>query len=288
MRRLFGFSLLLLLACEWLAMAAEDKTVFLAILARNKAHVLPSYLTCIDNLNYNKKAITVYINTNNNEDETLKILEKWAKKNKNRYNKILFEAHQVGGLGTTKPHEWTVQRFKVLGDIRNRSLRMAKIHNCQYYFVVDCDNFINPCTLRELIKKNKPIIAPMLRAIPFPDDPYSNFVCDIGSGGYEKDHPDYLKILHREKVGTFPVPIVHCTYLVDMRLVDKLSYTDQTKHHEFIIFSRSARRNGIEQYICNEKEFGTLLHYGRAVTLAEEQQRVAKLGSLVPAAGNCR
>ena len=48
--------------------------ILLAILARNKEHVLPDYLNCIYNQTYNKKLITIYINTNNNCDATEQIL----------------------------------------------------------------------------------------------------------------------------------------------------------------------------------------------------------------------
>lgn len=279
-----GLILSLILCLEPLTAFANGQpiqTVLLAILARNKAHVLPDYLKCIENLDYNKKAITIYINTNNNEDETFEILNEWAKKNRKRYHKIIFNVHEVTDLAPTKPHEWTVQRFKVLGGIRNRSLQVAKERNCHFYFVVDCDNFITPCTLSELIKKNKPIIAPMLRAIPEPGDPYSNFVCDINEGGYEKDHPDYDLILQRKKTGIFRVPIVHCTYLIKTQFLDRLGYIDNTKHHEFVVFSRMARNNGVPQFICNEKNFGVLLHHSTKLTLREEQLAVKKLGSLV-------
>lgn len=284
--------LLLLLTLHEAGVAAaknpNPKTVLLAILARNKAHVLPDYLTCIDNLTYRKKDITVYINTNNNDDETKEILERWAQKNQQRYRKIIFEAHEIKGLTPTRPHEWTSQRFKVLGEIRNKSLQAALENQCAYYFVVDCDNFINPCTLKVLVNKDLPIIAPMLKAIPIPNDAYSNYLTKvrIGTQLIDSSH-DYKQILKRQILGTFEVPVVHCTYLIKSEYIKRLSYTDTTPHHEFIILSRCARQNGVAQYICNEKEFGTLLHLGTGLTLAEERARVKQIGSLIPNCGSC-
>lgn len=271
--------ILLLVVWTWMAPAfgAEEKandlpnkTVLIAILARNKAHVLPHYLRCLDALEYNKKLITIYINTNNNDDDTQKILEEWAMSKKADYKDIVFESHKVEALASGNPHDWTPVRFKVLGTIRNKSMQQAKNYNCDYYFVVDCDNFINPCTLKELVQKDKPIIAPMLRAIPNKQDWYSNFFCDISSSGYYKNHPDYLKILLKEKVGTFQEPVVHCTYLVRTDCIDKLTYVDGTDDYEFVIFSRSARNSDIGQFICNEKDFGVLLHPADTSTLQEE------------------
>jgi hypothetical protein len=137
--------------------------------------------------------------------------------------------------------------------------------------VVDCDNFVTPCTLKYLIQKDKPIIAPMLRAIPRPTDNYSNFMFDVNANGYEKRHPDFYKILKKEKVGTFEVPIVHCTYLIKGEYLNRLTYCDYSRHHEYVIFSRIARHTGTPQYICNERDFGVLLHNGAKLTLAEER-----------------
>lgn len=259
-----------------------DKTVLLAILARNKAHVLPAYLTCIDNLTYDKKAITVYINSNNNQDGTGEILQSWAEARKEDYRNILIDFHNVEDLGADKPHEWTAQRFKILAKIRNKSMHMAKEHGCDFYFVVDCDNFIIPCTLSDLVKKDKPIIAPMLRSIPEPNDPFSNYFCAVDENGYYRDHPTYMKILERKIKGTYKVPVVHCTYLIKAQYIDKLNYIDNTNDYEFVIFSRIARQKGVGQYICNEKEYGTMIHFYSGYTLEEEAARVAKIPSLLP------
>lgn len=267
--------ILFVIACTSLCQAAEtDKTVLLSILARNKAHVLPRYLHCIDELDYNKKLITIYINTNNNSDTTQQILESWAELNKDKYAHIIFDSHNVADLEATDPHEWTSGRFKVLGAIRNASLKKTLEHHCNYYFVVDCDNFIAPSTLRTLVSKAKPIIAPMLRAIPEENNPYSNFFCDVTENGYYKDHQLYWKILNQETVGTFKVPVVHCTYLIDAAVINKLRYLDETRDHEFVIFSRSARANDVEQYICNEDNFGTLVNFSQNVTKEQEEKRL--------------
>lgn len=255
---------------EEVANELPNKSVLLAILARNKAHVLPYFLQCINNLEYNKKLITVYINTNNNTDDTQKILEAWASSKKGEYKDIVFESHEVQALSATNPHNWTPVRFKVLGTIRNKSMAQAKAYGCDYYFVVDCDNFIAPSTLKTLVNKDKPIIAPMLRAIPNEQDRYSNFFCDITPNGYYKNHPDYAPILFKEKVGTFEEPVVHCTYLVRTDCIDKLTYVDGTDDYEFVIFSRSARNSKVSQFICNEQNFGVLLHPDDACTLQDE------------------
>jgi hypothetical protein len=257
--------------------ASEDKTVLIAILARNKAHVLPRFLKNIDSLEYDKKKISVYINTNNNQDETERVLRAWQDKNQVNYRSIVFESHHVESLNDTNPHEWNENRFHALGKIRNQSLAITKKENCDYYFVVDCDNFIEPCTLKELVTQDKPIIAPLLTAFPKPGDMYSNFFCAVSESGYFRDHPDYGQILLKKKKGIFEVPLVHCTYLIKKEYIDKLTYVDGSDDYEFVIFAKSARNNDVSQYIDNEKYFGQLLHLDDNVTLEEEAEFMASL-----------
>jgi glycosyltransferase involved in cell wall biosynthesis len=252
----------------------DNKTVLLAILARNKAHVLERYLKCINNLEYDKKLITVYIKTDNNEDHTKEMLQAWISKYGSLYESVVFDDRKPSDLQQTNPHEWNAARFKVLAAIRNNSLQKAKEYKCDYYFVVDCDNFIIPSTLRDMVEKNKPIVAPLLRCIPEKDDFYANFFFEATDTGYYKDHPMHYKILARSKKGTFKVDVVHCTYLVDSKYIDKLNYADGTNDYEYIIFCRSARKNNVDQYICNEKEFGVQVHYKDNLTLEEEKNRI--------------
>lgn len=255
---------------------AEDKTVLLAVLARNKAHVLPYYLHCIDNLDYDKKKITVYINTNNNQDNTVELLRNWIVEKGSEYRGVIYESHEVEGLLACSPHHWTAERFKVLGAIRNRSMEQAVSTKSDFYFVVDCDNFIVPSTLRDLVVHNKPIIAPMLRAIPDPEDGYSNFFTVVDEQGYWGGVEGYYPILLWEKVGAFDVPVVHCTYLIQTHVIPELTYIDASSDHEFVIFSRRARERGIGQFICNEKFYGYVLHPDETITLPEEVEMIHK------------
>ena len=251
--------------------------ILLTILARNKGHVLHKYLECIKTLDYNKKMITIYINTNNNTDNTLEILDEWIIKNKDFYNFIEIENIDREELMrvSDRPHDWNKERFRVLGEIRNRSLKKTVEYDCDYYFVVDCDNFINPNTLKILIKEDKPIIAPMLKSVPEENDSYSNFFCDIDVNGYYKNHENYEKILERSLIGTFKVPVVHCTYLIKREYIKYLTYVDSMDDYEFVIFSKSARNNGISQFICNKEDFGILVHFfEEKLSLDEEKIRL--------------
>lgn len=292
-KRLLGFLVCLstCITCQAGAANAEgSKHVLLAILARNKAHILPLYLSSIENLQYEKKDITVYINTNNNEDETREILEEWITKKGSLYRKIIFESHEVPNLSCPGPNEWTCDRLHALALIRNKSLSIAKEERCDYYFVIDCDNFVIPSTLADLVAKDLPIVAPMLRTIPEPGDINSNFFYEVTETGYFKGFPnEYFDILNRAKIGTFKMPLVQCTYLIKCDYLDKLSYTDDTQAFEFIIFSRTARKNRVGQYICNEKFYGYNVNYYKKLSLTEEkisfQRLIPKIQALLSSDG---
>ena len=116
----------------------------------------------------------------------------------------------------------------------------------------------------------------MLLSVPEKNDAYSNFFSAIDPNGYYAHHPNYIGILCRSALGTYNVPVVHCTYLIKSEYIDQLSYQDGSQDYEFIIFSRSARKNGAQQYICNEQDFGYLFHSYTNLTLEEEQKCVAE------------
>lgn len=260
--------------------AAADKTVLLCILARNKAHVLPYFLRCIDALDYEKKQITVYINTNNNQDNTLEILNNWVVEKREEYRNIIYDVHEVNELDFLSPHQWTQRRLKALSMIRNASMQKAISTSSDYYFVVDCDNFIAPFTLKTLMAHDKPIIAPMLRSIPNKEDEYSNFFSAIDADGYWWPSDQYYSIVRWGSIGVFEVPVVHCTYLVQTRYIPELTYVDGSDHYDFVIFSRSAREKGISQYICNERPFGYILHPQEHISLEQEAKLIAHIPEL--------
>jgi hypothetical protein len=122
--------------------------------------------------------------------------------------------------------------------------------------------------------QRKPIIAPMLRAIPDPTNNYSNFFGEINEDGYFQDDDRYWSVLRRDVIGTIQVPVIHCTYLIDLTYLDKITYVDDTDDYEFIIFSRSARDNGVPQYICNELNFGTIFHCLDSLDIDQEKERI--------------
>ena len=250
--------------------------VLVAILAKQKEGCLPLYLKCIEQLDYPKDRIALYIRTNNNTDATEEILRTWIERVGHLYAAVEFDAsdveQQVQRFGV---HEWNAERFSVLGRIRKTSLNKALTNGCDYYFVADIDNFIRPATLRELVATRLPIVSPLLRSA-LATAHYSNYHAEINSDGYFRQCDQYDWILFRHIRGLIEVPVVHCTYLVRADVIQQLDYEDGSGRYEYVVLSDSARRAGVPQYIDNRQIYGYITfqdgdgHFPDDVRLVEE------------------
>lgn len=255
-----------------LSMRGENKNsvvdhVTIAILAKDKAHTLPLYLSCIEQQTWPVDKTYLYIRTNNNNDDTAQILHNWVDKEGSKYAGVFFDDSDVQQpVQNYKQHEWNSERFKVLGKIRQDSVDFAKTHD-SHYFVVDCDNFIHPETLEKLMEPNLPIVAPLLKLKD--QDFYSNYHAAVDQNGYLAQSPYYYDILDGKIKGLIEVPVVHCTYLIRHDVLDKISYDDNSYRYEYVIFSDNARKKQIPQYLDNRKVYGRM-------TFAETEEEFAK------------
>lgn len=64
-------------------------SVLIVTLVRNKAHFLPYFFSHLENLNYPKDRIGLYIRLDHNEDPSLKIIDQWLNSKINSKPKIL-------------------------------------------------------------------------------------------------------------------------------------------------------------------------------------------------------
>lgn len=244
---------------------SEIKNITIAILAKDKEIVLPTFLECLLKLKYPKEHILLYIRTNNNNDNTEKILKEWLKIHKEKYLKIYFDNSNVDeNVQQFSPHQWNPTRFKVLANIRQKSVEWA-LQNESHYFVIDCDNFIHSDTLNELINTKLPIVAPLLHTLcdenfDYSHLRYSNYHADIDHRGYYKNCKLYNDIFDQKIKNLFQVPVVHCTYFIRYDILEKVSYFENqiNEDHEYVIFSKNLRKDKIPQYLNNRQIFGYL------------------------------
>ena len=240
------------------------KDITIALLVKQKAAILPSWLEMIEALDYPKERINLFVRTNNNTDNTTAILRQWVSKVQGAYRQIHFDdsdaSVEVEKYGV---HEWNAQRFALLAAIRDSSIAWARGVDSDY-FVVDCDNYLVPDTLRRLQAWNVPVVAPLLHCVD-PEQPgYSNYHSLITPTGYYVEHENYYNFLAGRIRGCIEMPVVHCTYYIKGEYLPQISYHDGSEDYEYVIFSRNLRAKGIPQYLDNTKLYGylTLREYG--------------------------
>lgn len=216
----------------------------IAILARNEAATLPMYLHCIESQVFPKKLTNLYIRTNDNYDNTEEILKEFIERNKEKYNNIYFDNSYID------------EKLKILSKIRQDSINYA-IENNTWYFIADCNNFISPTTIDNLIKLNLPIVSPLLLS----DTLFSNYYIDIDSNGHHKSSPLYFQLLKKEIKGIVEVPFIRCTYLIHPDILKYVSYDDNSHRYEYVIFSDVLRKHQIPQYLSNVDEYGYIVFW---------------------------
>ena len=231
--------------------------VLIAILAKSKAGHLPFFLECIEALDYPPESICLHIKTNNNTDATADILRAWVARVGGRYAHVEFDDREVPErVQDFADHEWNATRFSVLSRIRQHSMDQTLTLGCDFYFVVDVDNYLRPLTLRSLVDLNLSIVAPLLKCIDADRPFYSNFHQIVDDNGYYRSSDEYYSILNRTSPGLHEVALIHCTYLVRADAIPRLTYDDQSGRYEYVIFSDSARRAAIPQILDSARSTG--------------------------------
>ena len=66
---------------------------------------------------------------------------------------------------------------------------------------------------------------------------YSNFHYSVDNNGYYANHKNYMKLLHKQMKGIYPVEVIHCTYFINKDTLKDISYNDGSRRHEYVVFS---------------------------------------------------
>ena len=229
--------------------------VVVAILVKDKEATLPAFFQCLLNQTFPKERIRLYIRTNDNTDRSEEIISAFIKEHESKYKSVFYNNTSVSeNLKQYKNHEWNHERFKILGEIRQESVRYA-IKYSSHYFVIDVDNFITPSTLSEMVEVAcLGVIAPMLTT----HSAYSNYHSSVDENGYLLQDEMAIPILCKKIKGCIEVPVVHCTYFIANNILDKVWYDDNSYRYEYVIFSDILRKQNIPQYIDNRRDYGRI------------------------------
>jgi FkbM family methyltransferase len=246
----------------------ENPSIFVGIIIKDNDQSISYFLKTIDKLDYDKSCIQLHMSLSNTTTDIQELLKNWIEKNQPLYKEISC----VDNTDSLKELETKIERNKVFGELKNGYLAASKRSSCDYCFILSSDIFLQPNVLKYLVRENKPIIAPLLCPIPEPMDLFRNFYFDTTEDGYFKEHVEYYSIVLRQKKGTFKVPCLLGPHFIKTEYADQLSFTNDFLEWDFIVFSKIARQNSIDQYICNEKEFGFFLQFKTEKTVQEEKE----------------
>uniref|UniRef100_A0A8V0Y5H9 Collagen beta(1-O)galactosyltransferase 1 n=2 Tax=Galloanserae TaxID=1549675 RepID=A0A8V0Y5H9_CHICK len=244
--------------------ALRKPTVLLAIIARNAASALPHFLGCVERLRYPKSRIALWVATDHNADNTTAILREWLKNVQNLYHDVEWRPMEDPQSYPEEmgPKHWPSSRFTHVMKLRQAALRAAREKWSDYVLFLDTDNLLtNPETLNLLIAENKTLVAPMLESRFL----YSNFWCGITPQGYYKRTLDYPLIREWKRMGCFAVPMIHSTFLIDLRKEASTKLMFYPPHQDYtwsfddiMVFAFSSRQAGIQMFICNREHYGFL------------------------------
>jgi len=237
----------------------KEPMICVAILAKQKEAMLPSWLESLSQWDYPKERMVLYVRANNSTDNTNAILNEWLIENGKYYYHVYADMTDMDvNLEQYDVHEWNAVRFKALGYIRQQSINYAMAIDADFYFTVDVDNFIKPDTLRKLVACNLPVVAPYLRCVDVEQPAYTNMHIVANERGYYLEDPRHYQVWRQEVRGLLVSDVVHCTYLIHSDVLDKVEYLDGTDDYEYVIFSRTLRELGVPQYFDNREVYGYL------------------------------
>uniref|UniRef100_A0AAX7UTQ0 Glycosyl transferase family 25 domain-containing protein n=1 Tax=Astatotilapia calliptera TaxID=8154 RepID=A0AAX7UTQ0_ASTCA len=241
-----------------------EPKVMIAIVARNAAHSLPYYLGCIERLEYPKERIAIWAATDHNVDNSTAMLREWLKRAQHVYHYVEWRPMEEPRSYTDEwgPKHWPPSRFNHVMKLRQAALKAARERWADYILFVDSDNLLtNPRVLNLMMAENLTLVAPMLESRSL----YSNFWCGMTPQGYYKRTPDYQPIREWKRLGCFPVPMVHSTFLLDLRRESSRDLAFYPPHPDYswafddiMVFAFSARQAGVQMYVCNREHYGFL------------------------------
>ncbi|XP_071764136.2 procollagen galactosyltransferase 2 [Centroberyx gerrardi] len=253
--------------------------VLITILARNAQHSLPYFLGCIDRLDYPKDRISIWAASDHSVDNTTAVLQEWLRGVQHLYHSVESRPTQQPSSYADEqgPKHWPKSRFTQVMKLKQAALRAARGLWADYILFVDCDNLLtNRWVLTDMMAENLTLVAPMLESRVL----YSNFWCGMTAQGYYRRTPEYIPIRKWKRQGCFPVPMVHSTFLLDLRraasqvLAFYPPHPDYPHHLDDIMaFAFSAQQAEVQMYVCNREHYGYLpLPLKQHQTLEEEEE----------------
>ena len=203
--------------------------ITIAAPVRNRAWILPHYLSHLSKLDYPKKQISLLWVVNNSQDTSLKILNEFREANLKDYKSIKIEV--INTLGLTedvRDHLRHVTTYAHLSKIRNFILDYSSSYGL---FSVDTDILLEDCKiLKKLLARNEPIVASLIwngyEYLPERPWMFSNALNITADGKFlpiRRSH--VLKIKSTGENSVIPVDVTGACYLLRKEVYKQIRYS---------------------------------------------------------------
>lgn len=242
----------------------KEPTMLVVLLARNKEHTLPFFLTLFERLEYPKKRMSLFIRSDHNKDRTVSILEEWVAQNRHHYHSCDVKLDWSSPKyfpGETRGTEWGDDRFTHLMQLKEEAMDKARHMWADFIWFLDMDVFLTKAQVVQLmLNEEKAIVGPMLNSL----GTYSNYWGEMTEDYWYSRSEDYIPILERKQTGCYAVPMVHSCVFVDLtrEASDRLTFIPRNvsgykgPHDDIITFAISAKNAGIDMHVCNYETYG--------------------------------
>uniref|UniRef100_A0A914W2S2 Glycosyltransferase 25 family member n=1 Tax=Plectus sambesii TaxID=2011161 RepID=A0A914W2S2_9BILA len=261
--------------------------VQITFFARNKAHTLPYFLGQLEELEYPKDRISLYVRTDHNSDDTVKVLDAWVEGVRTLYNSIDYRSEPTESSYADEegPLSWSAMRNAEIITLKEEALAKARAGWADYVFLLDCDYFlIYRRTLQSLMLEKQAVVSPMLRSY---GTNFSNVCESLDEEGYCLQSDVYSTIVSREvRTGSFQVPMVSGAVLIDLRHTDSGYLTFDKNNlpshdgaaNDLLIFAASAHNMQIPLFVDNKRFYGYMLEPTDAsLTLQDDEETMRDL-----------
>lgn len=158
-------------------------SVVICLLVRNKFHTLPYFLGYLEELDYPKNRLKLFIRVDHSIDASSETMKTWLKQVSEYYHEINFQEQTEPKvyLDEMGPFDWPDERHSRIIELKEQALEYARQSWADYIFYLDCDVFLtDPHVLKALISSRRVAIAPLLRST---DDDYSTFWTTVDESG---------------------------------------------------------------------------------------------------------
>lgn len=115
----------------------KKPSVLIVSLIRNKAHTLPMFLSYLEEQDYPKDRISIWLVTDHNEDNSQEILEVWLQRARTLYHSVHYQFDDSEKIrkGETNLTHWPEERFLELIRMKEDALDFGRRSWADYVFV---------------------------------------------------------------------------------------------------------------------------------------------------------